>query len=166
MVNLGGFEETEWGEPIYYLPLQCKGKKNSVKHNNPGLNRLFFPSLTKTGTSAEPAGLPSCKQENACPPPPCRLIRLQPIYEGGSAPCNPLRRSSPFPTLTSPRSRDRAGSLMLTSLRSNPHARTTRRPAQAGTSFPSSLPNSWMVSKGLRVQIGPFCTQPLFLVGD
>jgi hypothetical protein len=41
-----------------------------------------------------------------------------PIYEGGSAPCNPLRRSSPFPTLSLPKSRDRVGPLMRTSLRS------------------------------------------------
>ena len=41
-----------------------------------------------------------------------------PIYEGGSAPCDPLRRSSPFPTLSSPKSRDRTGRLVPTSLRS------------------------------------------------
>ena len=86
VVNLGRFEKGEWGELIHSLPFQCKGKKNSVKHNNPGLNRLFLPSLTKTGTSAEPAGLPSCKQKIACPSPPCRLIRLQPHRAGRREP--------------------------------------------------------------------------------
>ena len=50
-----------------------------------------------------------------------------PIDEGGSTPCNPLRRSSPFPTLSSPKSRDRVGPLVRTSLRS-----TLRTPVSSG----------------------------------
>ena len=57
-----------------------------------------------------------------------------PIYEGGSAPCYPLRRSSPFPTLSSPKSRDRVGPLVRTSLRS------THRTARDATPVAWGLP--------------------------
>ena len=57
-----------------------------------------------------------------------------PIDEGGSTPCNPLRRSSPFPTLSSPKSRDRVGPLVRTSLRS------THRTARDATPVAWGLP--------------------------
>ena len=58
-----------------------------------------------------------------------------PIDEGGSTPCNPLRRSSPFPTLSSPKSRDRVGPLVRTSLRS------THRTARDATPVAWGLPD-------------------------
>ena len=57
-----------------------------------------------------------------------------PIDEGGSTPCNPLRRSGPFPTLSSPKSRDCVGPLMRTSLRS------THRTARDATPVAWGLP--------------------------
>ena len=71
----------------------------------------------------------------------------------GAAPCYPLRRSSPCPTLSSPKSRDRVGPLVRTSLRST---HRTARDATPVAWCPQALsaaldnPASKLITRGSR----------------